>query len=162
VSAAGAGEGGRPAKAVAHFRANCNCAQAILMAYGPSVGLTEDLARDLGAPMGGGLAMSGSTCGAAAAASLVLGLEASSSGMPEDAAKDRAYVRAAEFLSNFGAVHGAVNCRDLIGKDLSTPEGREKARGEGVFETTCPRFVEGAGRILDAMLPGETGSGENP
>jgi hypothetical protein len=54
------------------------------------------------------------------------------------------------FADRFKAKHRSVNCPDLIGVDLSTPEGLAAAKDMKVF-TGCPGLVEDAARILDAL-----------
>lgn len=57
------------------------------------------------------------------------------------------------------AVHGrvrrrnhSVSCLDLIGHDLSTPEGLVGAREEKLFHEKCTKYVRDAGEILETLL----------
>jgi len=43
-------------------------------------------------------------------------------------------------------------CRDLIGIDISTKEGLEKARELGIFDTLCVKFVKDAVEIIETIL----------
>ncbi len=43
-------------------------------------------------------------------------------------------------------------CRQLLGRDLSTPEGMKEAKDKGLFSSICPRMVQDAVEILEEML----------
>jgi hypothetical protein len=57
-----------------------------------------------------------------------------------------------EFIQEFTARNGSVNCTELLGYNLSNPEEYEKARRAGLFTTKCPGFVRDAAEILDRIL----------
>ena len=76
---------------------------------------------------------------------MVLGLK-----YGEDKAKS---VEACEnFLDNFESKNGSIICRDLLGCDISTPEGVQKAIDNNLFKEFCPKMVESAARIVDEMI----------
>ena len=102
---------------------------------------------------GGGLARSGETCGAVTGAIMALGLR--HCGIPAEAdplAKQRAYPPVQEFLARFRVRHGSIVCRELLGCDLGTAEGLQRAREQGLFKSRCPDFVRTAGEILEELL----------
>ena len=43
------------------------------------------------------------------------------------------------------------NCRDLLGGDLSTPEGRQAAKDENLY-AVCPGIVTDAAKTLPELL----------
>ena len=43
-------------------------------------------------------------------------------------------------------------CRDLLGCDISTPDGQQKAQAGQLFKTICPEAVKVAAEILEEML----------
>ena len=43
-------------------------------------------------------------------------------------------------------------CRELLGCDLTTPEGMKEAKDKGLFSTICPRMMQDAVEILEEML----------
>jgi hypothetical protein len=45
-----------------------------------------------------------------------------------------------------------VLCRELLGVDISNPEGLKRAREEGLTETLCPELVSEAADILLEMM----------
>ena len=48
--------------------------------------------------------------------------------------------------------NGSTRCKELLGCDISTPAGAEKATQENRFRTICPKLVQDAGEILEEML----------
>jgi len=63
----------------------------------------------------------------------------------------RVYDLAKEFVRLFEKQHGTIICKDLLGADLGTSEGRDKAIKENLFRTLCPGFVRDAAQILADM-----------
>ncbi len=47
---------------------------------------------------------------------------------------------------------GSYICNNLLGYDISTPEGRQKARNEGLFTEFCPKMVASAVDILEEII----------
>ncbi len=142
----------RVQEAVDLFAGERNCAQSIVMTYGPLFGLPSETAKRLAAPLGAGMGYRGDTCGAASGAVLILGLLSGSLGLPDKEAKERAYELTRAFLDRFEGFNGSSRCDQLIGLDIGTPEGLQLARDSQVFTTACPKFVRGAAEILDSML----------
>jgi hypothetical protein len=48
--------------------------------------------------------------------------------------------------------HRSLDCRELIGCDLSTEEGREQARARDTHGTICVRLVRDAVEIAEQLL----------
>ena len=130
-----------------------NCSQAVLTAYCEQFGLERRLALKLAQGFGGGMGHMGGICGAVTGAYMVLGLAQK---MWDDnnprQSLDRTYELVREFTQRFKALHGSVICRELIGYDLSTPEGLAEARNKKIFTTVCPDFVSDSVKILEVMI----------
>jgi len=138
-----------PEIAAARFRQGYNCAQSVLVAFAPQLGMDESQALKLASPFGGGVARRGQICGAVAGALMVLGL---AEGADTPARKEDAYRLGQKFLQRFESRHATILCRELIDCDISTPEGHQQARDKGVFTALCPLFVRDAVEIVEAML----------
>lgn len=136
--------------ALGTFAAGFNCAQAILAAYGPRHGLDRDNALRLGGPFGSGMA-TGETCGAVTGALMVLGLQHAKTSAASLLSRDQTERLTLTFLERFTARNGTVRCKDLIGCDLRTPEGRRAARRDRTFKRQCPKFVKDAAEILESL-----------
>lgn len=98
---------------------------------------------------GGGMGRQGYVCGAAVGGLMVLGLRY---GFTEPQEKLRSYEIASEFLKRFGADNGAINCRDLLGVDISTPQAAQRAKEDGIFSRVCPIAIQHAVEIVSDML----------
>ena len=140
----------RTQKALACFADGYNCAQSVLSAFADELRVDEGVAFRISAGFGGGMGRMGETCGAVTGAVMVLELRHGVAEADQDA-KERVYHQIAEFIRQFKARHGTCTCRELLGCDLSTPEGLQRARDEGLFTTACPRFVHDAVKILEEM-----------
>jgi C_GCAxxG_C_C family probable redox protein len=136
-------------RAVDVFSKSYNCSQAVFSAFAPGYGMDTETALKLASPFGAGLARHGEVCGAVSGALLVLGL---ARGADQPAGKEEVYRLSQEFMHRFEQKHGSVTCRVLIGHDLSTPEGWEKAREANMFTTICPVLVRDAAEILQTLL----------
>jgi C_GCAxxG_C_C family probable redox protein len=135
--------------AVGLFGSKFNCAQSVFAAFAPQIGLEQSQALKLASPFGGGVARRGQVCGAVTGALMVLGLI---QGADTPAGKEEAYRLGEEFLQNFESRHKSILCRDLLGCDIHTPKGRQKAQGKDLFNSLCPLFVRSAAEIAQAML----------
>ena len=138
------------ALAVDTFRDGINCTQAILSAWASRHGLDRDTAMKLGGAFGSGMNM-GETCGAVTGALMVIGLRHAKVSKAGFLSRDRTERETLEFIERFKARNGTVSCKELLGCDLGTPEGRAAARRDRSFKTRCPHFVRDAGEILEEM-----------
>ena len=138
-------------QAVELFSDGHNCAQAVLGALAPELGLDRETAVRLATGFGIGLSM-GETCGAVSGAVLALGLAYGGGGPHGIAAKLDTYARAGEFFDAFSQVHGSLCCRELLGCDPSTPEGMLVAKTEDRFTSVCAGLVATAAAVAAEML----------
>lgn len=131
-----------------------NCSQAVFSTLAEPLGLDQATALKIASPFGGGIGRTGETCGAVTGALMALGLQAGFD-EPDRQAKDRVYGWTREFLRRFQQRYGGLACKALIGVDLSTPEGLQKAREQAVFSTRCTQFIAGAIEIAEQMFNDE-------
>ena len=138
--------------AASAFAQGLSCSQAVFSAYAAEHGLDRDAALKVAAGFGGGMGRMAQTCGAVTGAYMVIGLKHGAvSGQDQDA-KQKTYRLVREFAERFHARNGSVVCRELLGCDISTPEGFEKMRALGLHEKVCTKLVRDACEILDEML----------
>ncbi|MDI6740288.1 MAG: C-GCAxxG-C-C family protein [Candidatus Edwardsbacteria bacterium] len=143
----------RTEQAVEYFLQGYSCSQAVCAAFAPSLGLDRDAALKISGPFGGGLARTGSVCGALTGAMMVVGLAHGRVRADDLATRDRSYALVQEFMRRFkGRNSGALDCRDLLGCDLGTPEGREQAKAMDFHHKVCPKYIRDAGEILETIL----------
>ncbi len=142
----------RSDRAVSTFEEGFSCSQAVLSAFSEELGLDRPTALKVSTAFGGGMSGLALTCGAVTGALMVLGLKHGRTGKNDAAAKVRTYELSRQFVRRFTERHGSIVCRELLGLDISTPEGKERASQERLFETLCPAFVRTAAEILDEIL----------
>ena len=135
--------------AVARFEEGCSCAQAIFSTYVEALGIDRQTAMKLSAGFGGGMGRMARTCGAVTGAFMVLGLKY---GGEDKDSRERAYQMVRQFASRFEARHGSLLCKDLMGCDISTPEGMQAVKERGLRAGICTGLVREAAEILETML----------
>lgn len=138
--------------AVRMFEEGYNCAQSVLGAFAPGLGIERATALRVASGFGGGMGRLAGTCGAVSGAVMALGLAHGSGTAPDAEAKERAYAKVRELVAAFRERHGSILCRDLLGCDLSTPEGFQRAHDQGLTRQVCPRFLRDAGELLERLL----------
>jgi C_GCAxxG_C_C family probable redox protein len=104
------------------------------------------------AAFAGGMRMA-ETCGAVTGALMVLGLAHCDEKCRTAEERKRAYEKVLSFAEEFKARHASLACRDLLGCDISTPEGARAATEKGLFRSKCPEFVRSAAEMVEARLP---------
>lgn len=130
-----------------------NCNQSVLCTYGPKFGVDEKLGLKLGLAYGGGMGRQGSTCGAVTGAYTVIGLWSAEQAVEEPAEiKKLAFEKVQEFNRLFIEQNGALECKDLLGYNLSIQEESNKVGELNLFETVCPKLVGSSAKILDQIL----------
>jgi C_GCAxxG_C_C family probable redox protein len=139
----------RSERALALFGEGCNCAQAVLGAFAPGLGMTEENALRVATGFGGGMGRTSGTCGAVTGACMALGLMRGMRKTGEAAAKEATYEAVQDFVQQFKEAHGSVACTELLGVDLGTPEGRTTAKEQGLFAARCNGYVRDAVLILE-------------
>jgi C_GCAxxG_C_C family probable redox protein len=116
------------------------------------LGLDEPTAFRLACGFGGGCARLGLTCGAVTGALMVIGLKYGKVKADDDEAKEQTYALVQEFSMQFAARNKSLNCTELLGYDLGTPEGRAKAKEQNLLVTVCEKLVRDAVEILEEVL----------
>ena len=138
-------------QAVERFGKGFNCSQAVLGSYSKQFGLDCEKAFKVATGFGGGMRM-GSTCGAVSGAFMVLGLKYGNTTAEDKEGKENTYKKVEEYTKRFKARNDSVMCRELLGCDLTTPEGMKEAQDKGLFSSICPGMVREAVEILEEMM----------
>ena len=129
-----------------------HCSQALFGAFAEEVGLDLKTAFKISTCFGGGMRQGG-MCGCITAAMLVLGMAI---GFYDSQDKElELYVnkKTDEFIKRFTArMNGDINCRDILGRDISEPAGMASIRKEGLILKKCPRALDASIDILEDML----------
>lgn len=137
-------------RALSCFEEGFSCSQSVFTAYSADYGLEDEQALKLSESFGGGMAL-GETCGAVTGAFMILGLKYGRTEAGDDQSKQKTKEKVREFAAQFKELHGSITCKALLNIDISTVEGHQAAKEQGLFDTTCPRFVQSAVEILEQM-----------
>jgi C_GCAxxG_C_C family probable redox protein len=129
-----------------------NCAQAVLCAFAGELGLDAETAMRAATGFGGGMGRLAGTCGAVTGAIMAIGLARGMRAPGDQQAKESAYGLVREFARRFAAQHETLSCRELLGVDIGTPEGRAQAKEANLFATRCDSYIRDAVAILEQML----------
>ena len=129
-----------------------HCSQALFGAFADDFGLDLKTAFKISTCFGGGMRQGG-TCGCITASLLVLGMAL---GFYDAQDKEREVYgnrKTDEFIKKFTErMDGAVDCRDILGKDISKPKEMAVIRKEGLILQKCPKAISISIEILEEML----------
>ncbi len=142
----------RSTKAEAMFGGGFSCAQAVFTNYADLFGMDRETALRVAGAMGGGVGRSGGPCGALCGALLLVGMKFGQVREGDKESKARCYEVAKDVIDRFRGSFGEIDCRDILGCDMGTPEGRAMAKEKGLLTTVCPRAVVEACRIAEEVL----------
>ncbi len=92
------------------------------------------------------------TCGAVTGGLMVIGLKYGKCESEDDAAKQICQEKGRQFLARFTEKHSVLTCRELLGCDISTEEGRAFHEANQLKEKRCVGFVTDAVGILEEIL----------
>ena len=133
--------------AVNLFLDKYRCSQAVFAAFSEDLGVSKEDALKIGACFGSGM-RKGEVCGACTGALMALGLKYGDS-------KEKSDEVCEKFLEEFKKENSSYICRDLLGCDISTPDGVSYALENNLFKELCPKMVESAAKITEKILNDE-------
>jgi len=139
-------------KALDAFKQDFSCSQAVLLAFIDDTSMDREAALKVAAPFGGGVSRTGCECGAVLGAIMVIGLKYGMT-IPGDAdAKQRTREKTQGLIRRFRERWGSVDCRDLLGLDLTDPKQAEYMKEHKIEHERCPKYVQSAVEILEEIM----------
>jgi C_GCAxxG_C_C family probable redox protein len=138
--------------AVSLFGEGFSCSQAVLAAFGDRFGVEREIALRIASGFGGGMGRMAQTCGAVTGAFMLIGLKHGGIDAKNRQTKEKAQAVVREFANRFISRNDFLICRELLGCDISTPEGYQFAKEKKLFATICPKYVKDAAEIADEMI----------
>lgn len=126
------------------------CSQAVLASFAEELGISEKQALKLGACFGGGMCK-GEVCGACTGALMALGLKYGQC-IPGADSRIKSNDVTVRFFEQFRSENGSYMCRDLLGCDIATQEGKQFAMEHHLFGELCPKMVASAAEIAEQLL----------
>jgi C_GCAxxG_C_C family probable redox protein len=139
-------------EALSNFRDNFNCAQSVFGAFAPHYGLDRDKAMKISSGFGGGMGRSGRTCGAVTGVYMVIGLKNGMGISKDTEAKDNTYKIISKFSNLFQEKNDSMMCKEILGCDITTPEGIAYFTQNELLEKKCFQCVKSASEILEEIL----------
>lgn len=129
-----------------------HCSQALFGAFADDFGLDLKTAFKISTCFGGGMRQGG-ICGCITASLLVLGM-ALGFYDPQDREQEiYGNKKTDEFIRRFTEkMDGVIQCRDILGKDISKPEDMAAIRRDKLILQKCPRALNISIDILEDML----------
>ena len=134
------------------FKNGFLCSQAVFSTYCEALGLEYKQALKIACGFGSGMAYTGSTCGAVTGAYMLIGLKHGKTIPDDDEAKDKTYALVQEFNRRFKERHGSVQCKDLLGYDISDNNQLQEVREKQLFALICSDLVKSAAEIVEELL----------
>lgn len=138
-------------KAIKLLEEKYHCTQALFGAFATDLGLDLKTALKISTCFGGGMRC-GNTCGCITAGLLVLGMTFGFYNASDTEQEVYGNKKTEEFIRRFSErMNGKVNCRDILGKDISIPDEMAEIRKEGLILKNCPSALEVSIEILEEM-----------
>lgn len=137
--------------AVERFREGFHCSQAVLEAWAPECRLDPIQARRIATPLAGGSGLGGE-CGALTGAFLVIGAKWGVSRADDTEGFLSAISKVKDLADRFRSLHGAVNCRELLGLDVFSEEGFREFQEEDMKLNRCVQYVEDTMNLLEQIM----------
>ena len=116
------------------------------------IGLTRSSSQEVADGFGGGMGSMGETCGAVTGAFMVIGLKHGRTVVKDRSAHRKTNSLINDFVRLFKYRNESIVCRELLGYDISIPEGLNSAREKKLFTTVCPKYVQDAVEIIEQIL----------
>ena len=123
------------------------CSESVLLAVSQEFGIESEIIPKIASCFAGGIGNSGSVCGAVTGAVMAIGLIAKEGDSMEAYMKKLSLAQA--FRQRFEDEMQTINCFELTGHDLTTPEGIEKFMTSDVPQEVCFPAV---GKAFDIVM----------
>ncbi len=98
-----------------------NCCESVLLTLAEYLGIDSELIPKIGTAIGAGVSLNGLLCGSISGVAMALGIEYGRSTREES--PEPVWTLMDEYVAAFKERFGHVNCRQLTGLNLKTPEG---------------------------------------
>ena len=129
-----------------------HCSQALFGAFAEDFGMDLKTAFKVSTCFGAGMRQGG-TCGCITASLLVLGMALGFYDSQDRELEVYGNKRTDEFIRRFTEqMNGMVDCRDILGQDISIPVEMAVIRKEGLILQKCPKALNISIDILEDML----------
>lgn len=142
----------RAKKALGLFEEGFNCSQSVCSVFADKFNLDEKTMLKFAGGFGGGVGASGLICGALSGAVMVLGLKYGATEGTDTDSKQHTRELVKEFIQKFNGEFGAIDCKCLLGFDMSKTEDFNYIHDNNITRQMCPKFVEFAVKELEKII----------
>jgi C_GCAxxG_C_C family probable redox protein len=98
-----------------------NCCESVLLTLAEYLDMDSDLIPRIGAAIGAGVSLNGLLCGSISSVAMIIGIKYGRGNAEEN--PEPVWKVMDEYVSAFKKRFGYVNCKQLTGLNLKTPEG---------------------------------------
>lgn len=143
-------------QAVDNFMQGYGCCQSVVAAFADMYGLSDDMAKRIGAGFGGGVGRMRMMCGAVSGIVTLVGLDCGQTQGDDREGKSACYKVVQELLGKSKAQNGSLICAEILGlngheKAMSNYEASPRT-AEYYKSRPCAAKVESAARIFAEYL----------
>lgn len=139
-------------KAEELVRQQYHYSQALLGAFADDIGLDIKTALKISTCFVGGMRQGG-VCGCVSASAMIMGMILGSYDALDTEGEVNSVKKTEEFMRRFTEkMNGAINCRDILGKDLTNPEDVAVIREQNLMQKRCPKVLYACIEILEDIL----------
>lgn len=132
------------------FQSGLHCSQVAFAYAARKLGFDEVAAKKISASFGGGM-MNGERCGAVTGALMGLGLKYGHSSADDKPNEAELMAKKAEFEKRFLERYPSLQCKEIIGANIGTPEGMQRFKDENLAKD-CPALTAYACQLLEELL----------
>ena len=143
---------GRTERALELYKGGLSCAQAVFSVFADKFDLNEKAMLKISGGFGGGVGASGLICGAVSGAVMVIGLKYGATDGDDLNSKQITREMVRDFMKKFSDEFGAIDCKCLLGFDMSRQEDFDYVHENNITKKTCPKFVEFAVKELEKII----------
>lgn len=129
------------------FMRDAGCGQIVAGEFTAETGLDKETLWKMAVCFDGGM-MRGETCGAVLAAYNVIGLIAGHDGPNQLEQKGEMLRMMLMFNEKFMAKRQSFNCKEILGADITTPEGMDQIINGGLMMNICPVVIN---EVIEAL-----------
>lgn len=142
----------KPEQATKLHASGSNCAQSVLCAFTSELGVDTILAHRLATGLGAGLGRRQHLCGAVNGGAMALSAALGNDSGADLGAKERTYEAVKAYVKTIETEFESLDCRTLLGVDLSTDEGKAAFKERGLGSSVCDRIIGRCAEEVDRVL----------
>jgi C_GCAxxG_C_C family probable redox protein len=143
----------RENEALEYHKKGFNCAQSVFVVFAKENGIPEAQALKVATGLGSGMGRLQATCGAVTGAYMAIGLKHGKSIGDEGIEKrEKTYELVRTFDKKFKEQFKTTSCKELLGCDLMTDEGKKFYVDNKLGEKVCERCIHQAVQIVEQLI----------